>query len=159
MFRGHPARNGPGTDLNRDIAMTENGTLTLTTVAGDGLSFSAAFPRGTLVMESGAAAQAPNPVQALLASVGACIAIDVITVLRKQRQQVTAYEVLLSGDRATTVPHRFTHIRYTHRITGHAVKREGIDLALKLAMDKYCSAYHCLRPDLTVENTVEILEG
>lgn len=139
--------------------MSEHGTLTLRTVAGDGLRFEASFPRGTIVMDSGPDAIAPNPVQHLLASLAGCEGIDVIGMLRKKRQKVTAYEIVMTGERAGEDPRRFTHIEFVHRITGHAVQRTAVDDALRLAVDKYCSVYHSIRPDITVTNTVEILEG
>jgi putative redox protein len=139
--------------------MSEHGTLHLRTVAGSGLRFEAVFRSGTLVMDSGAAAVAPGPVQALLASLAACGAMDVISLLRKKRQRVTAYEVQMAGERAVEHPRRYTSIELVHRVTGHGVQRAAVEDALRLSIEKYCSVLHCLRPDLGVTNRIEIREG
>jgi putative redox protein len=139
--------------------MSEHGSLRLRSVAGDGLRFDAEFATGTLAMDSGAGAVAPNPVQALLASLAACEAMDVIEILRKKRQQVTAYDVLMSGERATEYPRRYTSIELVHRVTGHGVQRAAIEDALRLTVEKYCSVYHCLRADLPIVNRIEIVEA
>ncbi len=139
--------------------MSEHGILHLRTVRGDGLRFEAVFDSGTLVMDSGTASAAPNPVQALLASLAACAAMDVISLLRKKRQQVTAYEVHMAGKRAATHPRRFTTIEFVHRVTGQRVERAAVEDALRLAVEKYCSVYHCLRPDIGITNRIEIREG
>ena len=139
--------------------MSERGTLHLRTVAGDGLRFEAVFPTGTLVMDSGAEATAPNPVQTLLASLAVCEAMDVISLLRKKRQHVTAYEVQMAGVRNAAHPRRYTAIELVHRVTGHSVRLAAVEDALRLSVEKYCSVYHCLRPDIGITNRIEIREG
>ena len=139
--------------------MTEHGTLKLRTIEGDGLRFEATFAGGTIVMDSGAAPRAPSPVHHLLASIAACEGMDVISLLRKKRQHVTAYEVIMTGERAAEHPRRFTAITLVHRITGHAVQLSAVEDSLRLTVEKYCSVYHCIRPDLPITNRIEILEG
>lgn len=139
--------------------MSEQGTLTLQTVAGDGLRFEAEFPAGRIVMDSGAAPAAPNPVQHLLAALAACEGMDVISLLRKKRQQVTAYEIRMSGERASEHPRRFTAVTLVHRITGHGVQANAVEDSLRLTTEKYCSVYHTLRPDLAITSTYELIEG
>ena len=67
--------------------------LTLETV-DEGLRFGVDAGSGRhTVMDSGPGMVAPNPVEMLVASLGACQAMDVISILRKKRQRVTAYTV------------------------------------------------------------------
>ena len=139
--------------------MSEHGTLQLRTVAGDGLRFEATLPTGTLVMDSGEDPAGPNPVQTLLAALAACEAMDVISVLRKQRQHVSAYEVRMSGERAADPPRRFTAIELVHVITGQGVRLAGVEEAVRLAVEKYCSVYHCIRADIVITNRIEIHEA
>jgi putative redox protein len=139
--------------------MSEHGTLHLRTVAGDGLRFEAVFPTGMLVIDSGAASVAPNPVQALLASLAACEAMDVISLLRKKRLHVSAYEVGMKGERVATYPRRYHSIEFVHRVTGHGVKLATVEDALRLSVEKYCSVYHSLRPDIAISNHVEVRES
>jgi len=140
------------------MTMTE-GLLTLQTVEGDGLRFEAAFPTGRIVLDSGPAAIAPNPVLHLLASIAACEAMDVISLMRKKRQVVTAYEVHMSAERAETHPRRFLSVSLTHRLTGRGLSKAAIEDSLRLTVEKYCSVYHCLRPDLPVSSRYELIEG
>jgi putative redox protein len=134
-------------------------TLRLRTVEGDGLRFEAAFPSGTVVLDSGPDCTAPNPVQHLLAAIAACEAMDVISLLRKKRQQVTAYEVEMTGERAEDHPRRFTAITLVHRLTGRRLSRAAAEDSLRLTVEKYCSVYHCLRPDLPVTQRLVLVEG
>ena len=138
---------------------SSDGRLTLQTVEGEGLRFEAEFASGRIVLDSGSAAVAPSPVQSLLASVATCIAMDVIGLMRKKRQSVTAYEVIMSGERAAEHPRRFLRMTLVHRLTGHGLASTAIEDALRLTVEKYCSVYHCIRPDLPITNRYELIEG
>ena len=138
--------------------MKEEGVLRLETVAGDGLRFSARIGERALVLDSSRGATQANPVQALLASIVACSAMDVVEILRKKRQVLTAYEVSMSGERATDHPRRYLSIHCVHRLTGRGLKRKAAEDALNLSLEKYCSVSHCLRPDLPVTHAIEIFE-
>ena len=139
--------------------MIMSGALTLLTVAGDDLRFAARIAERSLVLDGSDHAGEANPVQALLAAIAACEAMDVISILRKKHQVVTAYEVLMSGERAKEHPRRFLAIELVHRVTGRAVKREAVEEAVRLSVEKYCSVHHCIRPDLPITSRIEIVEG
>src|SRR5262249_12537277 len=113
----------------------------------------------TVVLDSSEGATDGNPVQALLASIAACSAMDVVDILRKKRQVITAYEVELSGERAAEHPRRFTSIEFLHRFTGRAIDRSAVEHALSLSLEKYCSVSHSLRPDLPIHHRIEIAEA
>lgn len=138
---------------------TMTATLTLRTIEGEGLRFEAAFPGGTIALDSGPDCTAPNPVQHLLASLAACEAMDVISLMRKKRQKVTAYEVEMTGERADEHPRRFLAITLVHRLTGRGLSKAAIEDSLRLTVEKYCSVYHCLRPDLPITSRYELIEG
>ena len=138
---------------------TVQGTLTLRTVEGDGLHFDAQFPAGTIALDSGPHCVAPNPVLHLLASLAACEGMDVISLMRKKRQQVSAYDVLMSAERAEEHPRRYTSITLVHRLTGTKLSRAAVEDAIRLTVEKYCSVYHCLRPDLKITNEIELIEA
>ena len=136
---------------------TVQGTLTLRTVH-EGLHFDAQFPAGTIALDSGPHCVAPNPVLHLLAALAACEAMDVIEIMRKKRQNVSAYEVAMTGERADDHPRRYLSITLVHRLTGTGLSRAAAEDAVRLTTEKYCSVYHCLRPDLPVTNEIELLE-
>lgn len=135
---------------------TVQGTLTLRTVH-EGLHFDAQFPAGTIALDSGPHCVAPNPVVHLLAALAACEAMDIIEVLRKKRQNVTAYEVAMTGERAEEHPRRYTSITLVHRFTGTDLSLAAVEEAIRLSTEKYCSVYHSLRPDLPIRNEIELL--
>jgi len=138
--------------------MKVEGVITLESVESGGLRFAGRIAGRTLVLDNSKGAVDANPVQALLATIAACSAMDVVDILRKKRQVLTGYEVLVSGERAEQHPRRYLSIECVHRITGRSVQRQAAEEALRLSVEKYCSVLHCLRPDLPVRHIIEILE-
>ena len=138
--------------------MSEHGTLHLKSLAGEGLEFEARFANGSLVLDRGAEPAGPNPVQTLLAALAACEAMDVISILRKKRVHVSAYEIVMSGERAPEHPRRFTSIELVHKLKGPGIPPAAVDEAIRLSVEKYCSVYHSLRPDIRITSRHEIAD-
>ena len=138
--------------------MANTARLTLETVGGNGLRFAAATGSGQrTVTDSGPGMVAPSPVELLLVALGGCIAMDVIAILRKKRQQVTGYEVRLTGERRADHPKAFTRIEILHRLAGHDLSAEAARQAIELSHSKYCSVQASLSPAVTVTNRLEIV--
>jgi putative redox protein len=123
-----------------------------------GLAVTAHFDRGVrLGLSSPAGEAGPSPVQAVLASLGGCTAMDVIAILRKQRQRVTGYEVRVEGERHQEHPRYFTRIVMVHRIHGHHIRPEAVAEAIRLSDTKYCSVHAMLEPKAEIVSRFEIL--
>jgi putative redox protein len=105
---------------------------------GDGMAFTAAVTSGsTFPLSSGA--EAPSPMEYLLAGVAGCTAIDVVGILQKMRQPLTGLRVELVGTRADDHPKVYTHATLTYVAHG-AVDPEALQKAVQLSKEKYCSA-------------------
>src|SRR5262245_19587760 len=100
------------------------------------------------VLDSGPGMQAPSPTETLLASLGACTAMDVISILRKKRQNVTAYSVDVTGERRPEHPKAFTKIEIVHRVKGHDLSSVAVLEAVQLSETRYCSVHASLDPKI-----------
>ena len=135
----------------------ESTRLTLESI-DEGLELLARFESGArLRLASPAGEPGPNPVQAVLAALGGCAAMDVISILRKRRQRVTAYEVVLHGERRAEHPRIFTRIEVVHRLTGHDLSPEAIAEAIRLSDTKYCSVHAMLEGSVEIVSRFEIV--
>jgi putative redox protein len=133
--------------------------LDLETVEGDGLRFRAANDAGrTILLDSGKDAVAPNPMEVLLAALGGCSGMDVIAILRKQRQHVTAYALELVGERREEHPRAYTAIELVHRLTGRGLNPAAVAEAIRLSDTKYCSVHATLAPGVKLTSRFEIAE-
>jgi putative redox protein len=137
--------------------MSNTATLTLETVES-GLRFRARAGSGTgMVVDSGPGMQAPSPIEALLVALGGCEGMDVIGILRKKRQEVHAYEVVIRGDRREEHPRAFTRIELVHRLTGRNLSRAAVEEAIQLSATKYCSVHASLAHEIEIVNRCEIV--
>lgn len=82
----------------------------------------------------------PRPMELLLMGLGGCTAFDVVTILRKARQDVTSCEAELEAERADAVPAVFTKIHVRFIVKGRGLKEAQVKKAVDLSADKYCSA-------------------
>lgn|SRR5487761_1980964 len=81
-----------------------------------------------------------GPMEALLVALGGCLGMSVSPILRKMRQQITAYEIHVSGALSERPPRVFTAITVEHHISGHDLDAAAIERALTLAETRYCGA-------------------
>ena len=141
--------------------MNIQSTLELKTVEGTGLRFEARFGTSphTITYDSGPDATAANPVLNLVGALAACHAMDVISILRKKRLEVTAYTVAVEAERAETHPKRLTSVTMVHRVTGRAVPLAAVEEAVRLSEERYCSVHHTLDPALPTSSRCEVIEA
>ncbi|MBI1756947.1 MAG: OsmC family protein [Fimbriimonas ginsengisoli] len=125
----------------------------------NGLVFAAEAPDGTRLTLDGQADDALpavglSPMQALLAAIAACGAMDVISILEKKRQKVTAYRVEIKGERppAGKWPRPFQSITIRHIVTGKNVDPAALARAVELSDSKYCSVLATLRESPSVKS-------
>ena len=128
--------------------------------AGDDL-FIGTPPSGhALTIDSkGDRRSAYSPLEMLLVSVAACTAADVISILEKKRQKVTAYDVQVSGTRADDHPRKFTAFHVHHIVQGRSVSEKAVADAVELSDQKYCSVAATVRPTATITTSYEVIES
>jgi Predicted redox protein, regulator of disulfide bond formation len=95
----------------------------------------------------------------LLLGAGACSSVDVVSILKKGRQDVTDCWVELDADRAATEPKVFTKIHMHFVVVGKGLKPESVERAVKLSAEKYCSASIMLGKSAEVTHDFEVREG
>ena len=139
--------------------MIQRATLVVESPAGPSLRFAAESGNVRFHLDSGPEVTDPSPIEALLASIGACTAMDVICILRKKRQNVTSYEVEVEGERRDEHPRSFTKFEIVHRFRGGELSAAAIEEAIRLSETKYCSIVSTLRPAVPVTSRYEILSG
>lgn len=109
--------------------------------------------------EYGGRNMGPRPMELLLMGMGGCTAFDVMTILKKSRQQVTSCEAELLAERADAVPAVFTKIHVHFVLKGRDLKDAQVKKAVDLSADKYCSASIMLgQAGVVITHDYEIIE-
>ena len=95
----------------------------------------------------------------MLMGVGGCTSFDVMSILRKSRQQVTNCVTQITAQRIDDIPRVFKSIHIHFVIEGHNLDPNKIDRAIHLTAEKYCSASIMLQAaGVEIEHTFEISE-
>ena len=102
-----------------------------------------------------AGAAGPSPTQALAFGLAGCMAMDVVHILKKARQDLKGLRVDLTATRAPEVPHRFTAFQIHFTVTGE-VPGDHVQRAIDLSHEKYCSVWHSLRQDISLDSTFTV---
>ena len=98
-----------------------------------------------------------TPMQLLLAGIGGCSTIDIIDILKKQRQELQDIKVTINGEReANKEPSLFQTIHLHYKLYGN-IEDSKAQQALKLSLDKYCSVAKTLEATAKITYTYEII--
>lgn len=90
-----------------------------------------------------------TPMQLLLIAQAGCMAMDVVSILKKKRADLSGFRVMMDGARAEEHPKRFTEMNFTFEARGH-VPPEALEEAIQLSKEKYCSV------SATIQNGVKM---
>jgi putative redox protein len=110
------------------------------------------------IPEVGGENKGPTPVEALLGSIAACTAMDVISILRKKKQVVTSYTIEVTGERTEegVYPRPFTSFTVKHILEGENLDPAAVARSVQLSDEKYCTVVSTLRLGPTVSTVWEI---
>jgi putative redox protein len=135
-----------------------NGKATIT-FAGDDL-FVGTTPSGhaQVIETDSMRSSAATPMELLLLALGGCTGVDVISILKKKRQQVSDYRIEVSGDRRPEHPRSYTRLEVKHIVRGHHLSAPAVASAIELSETKYCSVAATLRGSAEIVSTYEIVE-
>ena len=98
-----------------------------------------------------------RPMEMLLLGLGGCTAFDVMSILRKSRQQVFDCEIELEAERAEEVPKVFTRIHLHFIVSGKDLDQNRVARAVELSADKYCSASRMLEKTAAISHDFEVV--
>lgn len=105
-----------------------------------GLRFVARTGSGfEIAMDNETGGTAARPTEVLVAAIGGCTAMDVISILGKKRQVVSRYALRVEGVERNSHPHAFRRVEIVHELEGPAIDVAAVGRAIELSATKYCS--------------------
>ncbi len=112
---------------------------------------------GRSVVMSGQDGPGVSPMQMLLLGLGGCASIDVVDILRKQRQAVTRVEVVVDGERGEEGARPWKKIHMHFVISPTSVEAGKVERAINLSVEKYCGAHATLSGVAAITHDFEIV--
>jgi len=130
--------------------------------AGNAAFIGRASSGHTVVMdgpaEGGGRNLGPRPMEMLILGMGACTTYDVVSILKKSRQEITDCEIKVTSRRADSDPKIFTDIHIHFIVSGTRLKEKQVERAIKLSAEKYCSASIMLGATANITHDFEIID-
>lgn len=99
-----------------------------------------------------------SPMELLLAGLAGCTGMDIVSILEKSRQDLTGFEVMVTGERRDEYPMIFTEMHVEYLIRGHNVSEDAVKRAIELSETKYCSAEAMLEKSANITSSYRIVE-
>ena len=100
----------------------------------------------------------PSPMQVVLMALCSCTSVDVVSILKKKRQDLTGLRVTAHATQAETPPRVFTHIKLTYAVRGR-LSRKAVEDAVSLSKNKYCSVSKMLEKSATIDYEIIYPDG
>jgi putative redox protein len=128
----------------------------------DGMHFAGAIDDFRIDLDAeasvGGAGVGPQPHRLLLLAMAGCTAMDVISILRKKRQQVSGLRVEIQGSRADQHPKVYTRFEVLYRVRGTTIDPRAVERAIELSTTRYCPVINLLGKVTPVTTRYEIEE-
>lgn len=99
-----------------------------------------------------------EPSELLLLSLGGCTGIDVVSILRKQRQDLAGLEISITAERDSDPPWTFRKIHLEYLLHGKGLSERAVERAIRLSEEKYCSVGATLSGVAELTSSFRIIE-
>ncbi len=99
-----------------------------------------------------------KPSELLLVSLGGCTAYDVVNILRKKREKLTDLQVTVEGEQAADPPWPYIKVHVHYQVTGHNLKPEAVEQAIRLSEEKYCSVSATVAKSAAITYDFEVID-
>jgi putative redox protein len=99
----------------------------------------------------------PRPKPLMLAALGGCTAMDVVSILRKMRVNFETVNVKVDGELTEEHPKHFYKIHLTYEFTGRDLPREKLEKAINLSQDRYCGVSYSYMKTMELTHEIKII--
>ena len=129
----------------------------------DGLQFVGEAASGHAIVmdgdkEVGGRNTGARPMELLLIGLGGCSGMDVVSILKKKKQEINGVEIKVKGEKAENYPKKFTDIDIEFIVRGRNVSKDAVKRAVELSMEKYCSVKATLEDSAKITWSYKIIE-
>jgi putative redox protein len=113
-----------------------------------------------LSKDAGGEDAGPRPKPLMLVALAGCTGLDVISLMKKMRQQVEYFNVIVEGDTEDEHPNPYYRMHIIYEFRGKDLDPEKIEKAINLSMERYCGVSAVYRKaQVAITHEVRILEG
>ena len=112
-----------------------------------------------LSKEAGGEDAGPRPKPLMLVAMAGCTGFDVVSLMKKMRQEVEYFNLIVEGDTEEEHPNAFVNMHIIYELRGKDLDQEKIEKAISLSMDRYCGVSAVYRKaQIAITHEVRILK-
>lgn len=137
-----------------DVSVAWNGKMSFTGIAESGFSVDMDSDESTGGENSGF-----RPLELMALSLAGCTAMDVISILKKKKQDVTDFKVHVHASQQDEHPHVFTYIMIEYVISGKDIDPKAVERSIELSTTRYCPANAMLAKAVQIDTRYDIFEA
>jgi len=100
----------------------------------------------------------PSPKKLLLSSLAGCTGMDVVSLLKKMRVNISGFEMDIEAELTSEHPKVYSEIRLIYRFFGEDLNKEKIEKSVLLSQEKYCGVSAMLRKNCPIFYRIEYVE-
>jgi len=108
--------------------------------------------------EVGGQDRGPRPKPLMLAALGGCTSMDVISILKKMRVEVKSLNVIVEGELSEEHPKRFLKMHVIYEVEGDNLPLDKIEKAVSLSEDQYCGVSAVYKEVMEITSEIRIKE-
>jgi len=109
--------------------------------------------------EHGGNGNGASPMELVLIALGGCTSMDVLSILRKKREEVESLEIKLSGERSADYPKEYKSVDMKYIVTGRNINPDSVARAIELSEQNYCGVAATLKKECKVSYSFEVKEA
>ncbi len=107
--------------------------------------------------DAGGNNEGPRPKVLLMVALAGCTGMDVISILKKMKVDITSFNLKVEGDINDEHPKKYNAMKVVYEFKGHNISYEKVEKAVNLSIDKYCGVNANLRDAMQMEYEIRIL--
>ncbi len=111
----------------------------------------------SVVISTGQDQVGAKPIDLVLIALASCIAVTVIMMFNKQKENITKLEIEAQGERKTDPPRAFTHIHLNFKVSAKEITESGLERAIWVAEQKYCPVAAAVRDTAKITTSFELM--
>lgn len=101
--------------------------------------------------------EGPRPKALVMVALAGCTGMDVVSILKKMKVDVTYFNLKVEGDINEEHPKKYNAMKVIYEFKGHNLSYEKVEKAVNLSIDKYCGVNANLREAMEMEYEIKIL--
>lgn len=106
--------------------------------------------------EVGGQDKGPRPKPLMLAALGGCTSMDIVSILKKMRVELKSLNVIVEGELSEEHPKRFTKMHVIYEVEGDDLPMDKIEKAISLSEDKYCGVSAVYKEVMEISSEIRI---